>query len=138
MDKSLIKFKYEVKIGNDSGFIAATKNEKQFDGIEEMVVYSKQFTSYAECRDGLTNVLIHLIKCESANKTNQVIVSQPHPNLENPEKISRAPVEGWDNYTLLRQYIADPEKLKSAVLSYQIMGQISADHEIHLSSQLTG
>lgn len=135
MEHSLVKFKYEVRIGTGACFLKSSKLGETFDRLEEMVIYSKPFNSYAECQQGLNGVMTYLSRAEAkAAKKSHVIVSKPNPMMDDSGK-KHADLASWDKFTLVRAYVADSEKLKSSQLTYHVLGQIISDHEIQVAFQ---
>lgn len=135
MNQSLVKFKYEVKIGSGASFLRGTEFGNRCDRLEEMVIYSKDFNSYEECQAGLDGVMVYLSKAEArAAKKSHVIVSRANPTIDKTDE-KRLDTSNWDKYTLVRAYIADAEKLKSSQLAYHVLGQITSDHEIQVACQ---
>lgn len=136
MDDSLVKFKYEVKIGQMSGFLKELKNSGKIPKLEEIAIYSEEFNSYKSCQESLNGLMLYLSTAEGqASKKNQVLVSKIHPNLDTSER-KHADVSTWDDFTLIRAYVANAERLKHSELEFHIMGQIVADHEIEVACQV--
>lgn len=96
----------------------------------EMNISSKAFDTYEECEKSLNGLMTTLTRIEGkAADRNMVIVSKINPVLDQSGK-KHADAASWDEFTILRVYVADSDELKKATLKYHIVGQIRSTLEV--------
>jgi len=119
-------FSYNVKVGRAASMLRAGPYKTKIPNCGEINISSRPFETYEECEKSLNGLMMTLTRVEgkSADK-NMVIVSKVNPALDESGK-KHADAASWDEHTILRVYVADPEELKKATLKYHIVGQIKS------------
>jgi septum formation inhibitor-activating ATPase MinD len=128
MDK---KFTYVVKIVESSPILADGALDMMFPRAGEMVITSKQFDKYVDCHEKMLGLLSMLTTASSTvSKKNHVIVSRINPDMDETKETK--PVEGemWDDFTLMKSYVANAEALKNSELRYTIISAITVNSGI--------
>ena len=132
---SMVKFKYEIKVGSNSGFVALLKNDRKIPKVDEVEIYSREFDTFSEAQDNMSRALSYFANIEGRSSgKNYVVMCKSNPELTPDQQQQDA--HSWNEFTLLRMYIADADRLKSAELAFDIFGQIVADHEISVATQV--
>lgn len=115
---------YDVRIIGNTALLKVGPLSNSIPNCGEIIITSKQFTTYDICEKSLSGLLSVLSKFESiTSNKNQVIVTKINPLLESEST-------EWESNIVLRAYIADAEQLKKANLSYHVVGQIMIDHQM--------
>lgn len=133
--ESMVKFKYQIRAGANSAF-ASKQIANTFPDVEEILIESDEYNSYSSCLDDLNGALANISRIETdLSKKNHVIVSKANPQLDKDPK-SHKDLSSWDDYTLVRIYLADAERLKHSEILFNIGGQILSDHELSVAIQV--
>lgn len=128
MDK---KFTYVVKIVESSPILADGALDMVFPRAGEMVITSKPFGNYVECHEKMLGLLGMLSTASSTvSKKNHVIVSRINPDMGETKETKQVEGEMWDDFTLMKSYVANAEALKKSELRYTIISAITVNSGI--------
>jgi hypothetical protein len=117
-------YTYDIKINKGSDLFEHEPFSAVIPNCAEMVIKSKEFSTYAECESSFSQLLNALSTAETTfTSRNNVIVTRVNPNLDVSGK-KRDDEAGWDKLTVMRAFVADAEVLKSSQIKYDIYGQI--------------
>ena len=128
MDK---KFTYIVKIIDSSPILTDGELDMILPCASEIVISSKPFDTYVDCHEKMLDLLTLLTTVSSAvSKKNYVIVSRINPEIDQSKEAKPVKGEMWDNFTLIKSYVANAEALKKSELRYIIMSTITVNSGI--------
>lgn len=132
-------FVYSIRVGHGAKLLKDGIYSVAFPNCGEMMINSKEFSSYEECEKNLNNLMMLLSRHEaSAGDKNLVVVSKVNPLLDTSGR-KHADAGTWDRFTIIRSYVADSDELKKSTLKYHVMGQISANLEVtNFKAELVG
>lgn len=128
MDK---QFNYVVKIVESSPILADGALDLMFPRAGEMVITSKPFQDYIECHEKMLGLLGMLTTAStSVSDKNYVIVSRINPEMDETKQTKPVEGEQWDDFTLMKSYVANAEALKQSELRYTIISTITVNSGI--------
>ena len=121
---SHINFFYDVRIGNDSGYLSLPGVAGLVPDVSDISISSKLFDSFYDCDAALAKLLSVLSAADAAqHNKNFVIVTKKNPKISG----IKSETETWDNLTLVKLFLADAELLKKSVLKYSVEARIKID-----------
>ncbi len=126
------QFKYSAKIVQGSSILESEKVRSFFPRCGEMIITSKEFSTFEECEKNLSG-LLSLLSAEASRESdkNQVIVSRLNPQIDSSGQSKPITGESWDQSTVLKVYVADAEALKQSQLIYSVMSAITVNTGIN-------
>ncbi len=130
--EDISNFSYQIRMGLDAAFMKTGMVGYVMPNCGEIVINSKLYTDFDVCEKQMSSLLSMLSIYESTHLVkNYVIVSRINPIL-NADAINDVESDSWDNFTVMRAYVADAELLTDSQLLYNITAQIKSSGNLKL------
>jgi hypothetical protein len=120
----MLQYSYDIKINSGAGLLNLPTFAEACPYVNEMLITSKQYENLVDCEKDMNSVLAVLNAAERLHKNKpRVILVKINP-LHSQEPAIYDPKEQWDDFTVMKCFIADAERLKKSELQYEVFSQI--------------
>ena len=118
------KYAYDLKINSEAQLLKNGGFPIAFPNCGEVLVTSQEYEELIECETALSKLMSVLASLENKHaNVPHVIMLKVNPLYSNPQP-ENIESENWEEFTIMKAFIADAQLLKNSVLKFNTFAQI--------------